>query len=80
MKRLGIFEKWNKESGTPELSLTSIQMAVFTIFAMFFIYQYYITEANDVTVNSLMLIVIVLLGAFAPKAIKGLTDLKNKIK
>ena len=80
MKRLGIFEKWNKDSNTPELSLTSIQMAVFTIFAMFFIYQFYITEANEVTVNSIMLIVIVLLGAFAPKATKGLTDIKAQIK
>lgn len=80
MKRLGFFSKWNVKAEREELSMTRLQMFIFTFFAMFFIYQYYITEGNPVDVNSLMLVFTLLLAVYAPKAIKDLTDLKDKIK
>jgi hypothetical protein len=80
MKRLGFFSKWNVQSQTSELSMTRLQMFIFTFFSMFFIYQYFITEGNHVDVNSIMLVVTLLLAVYAPKAIKDLTDIKDKIK
>jgi len=80
MKRIGFWEKWNKEAGLKELSLTRLQMTIFTIFAMFFIYQYFITESNEPTVNAIFLVIVILLGAFAPKAIKDLAEFKDKVK
>ena len=47
---------------------------------MFFIYQYFITESNEPTVNAIFLVIVILLGAFAPKAIKDLAEFKDKVK
>jgi hypothetical protein len=77
--KLGFFEKWNQDAGAKEFSITRLQMAFFTVFAAFFIYQYYITEENSVTINSLVLVIIILLGAFVPKALKDFSDIKNKL-
>ena len=78
-KKIGFLQRFNKSANMIEFSLTSLQMIIFTFFAMFFIYQYFITEDNDVTVNSIFLIIVVLIGAFAPKAMKDFTSLKDKI-
>jgi len=78
--KIGFFSKWNKDAQKEELSMTRLQMFIFTFFSMGFIYQYFISEDNPVDVNSIMLIVIILLAVFAPKAIKDLTDLKDKVK
>jgi uncharacterized membrane protein len=77
--KIGFFEKWNKDAGVKEFSITRLQMALATLFAFFFVYQYYITEGNSVTINSIMLIVILFIFAVAPKAIKDFSDIKDKI-
>ena len=77
--KVGFFEKWNTDAGMKEFSITRMQMILATLFVFFFAYQYYITEANKVTINSIMLIVIFLVFAVAPKAIKDFSDIKNKI-
>jgi len=77
--RIHFFEKWNKEAGMKEFSLTRLQMAVFTAFTGFFIWQFYIVEGNSVTVNSLVLMIIMFLACFFPKAIKDLSDIKDKL-
>jgi hypothetical protein len=79
MKKIGFFEKWNKDAGMKEFSLTRLQMAIATLFAFFFIYQYYITESHTITVNSLVLLLILLVFAVAPKHIKDFMDLKVKL-
>ena len=79
MKKIGFFEKWNKEAGMVEFSMSRLIMIIVVAFSMFFTYQYYITEAKEVTINSIMLIVIFLVFAVAPKAIKDFSDIKNKI-
>ena len=80
MKKIGFFEKWNKDAGVREFSMTRLQMALFTLFAMFFIYQFFVTEGNPVTVNSIVLVLVILAGAYTPKAIKDFYELKNKAK
>jgi uncharacterized membrane protein len=77
--KIGFFEKWNKDAGVKEFSITRLQMTLATLFAFFFVYQYYITEGNSVTINSIMLIVILFIFAVAPKAIKDFSDIKDKI-
>ena len=77
--KIGFFEKWNTDAGMKEFSITRLQMILGTLFVFFFAYQFYITEANSVTVDSIMLIVIFLVFAVAPKAIKDFSDIKNKI-
>jgi len=80
MKRIGFFERWNREAGVKEFSITRLQMLLATLYAFFFVYQYYITEGNDVTINSITLVVMLFVFAAAPKAIKDFTELKDKVK
>jgi hypothetical protein len=77
--KIGFFQKWNDKAKMKEFSITRLQMALFTVFAGFFIYQFYITEGNSVTVNSIVLVLVLLAGAFAPKALKDFSDLRDKI-
>lgn len=79
MKTIGFFQKWNKDAQTFEFSITRLQMVLFTIFTGFFTYQFYITEGNSVTINSIVLILILLSAGFFPKVIKDFVDLKNKL-
>lgn len=78
--KIGFFEKWNKDAGMKEFSMTRLQMAFLTLFTLFFIYQFYITESNEVTINSIVLILILLTASFVPKAIKDFQDIKDKLK
>jgi len=79
MKKIGFFEKWNEDAGVKEFTSTNLQMILATLFDFFFAYQFYITEGNEVTVNSIMLFVIFLVFATAPKALKDFSDIKKKI-
>ena len=79
MKKIGFFEKWNRDAGVKEFSVTRLQMILATLFVFFFTYQFYIVEGKSVTVNSIMLIVIFLVFAVAPKAIKDFSDIKDKL-
>jgi hypothetical protein len=79
MKKIGAFEKWNKEAGVKEFSMSRILAALLLAFTAFFIYQFYITEGNEVTVNSVGLIVVMLVAVFVPKALKDMTDIKDKM-
>jgi hypothetical protein len=78
--KIGFFQKWNEEAGRNEFSVTRLQMILFTLFDVFFVYQYYITEGNEITVNSLVLVVILLTAAYTPKAVQDFTDMRKKIK
>jgi len=80
MKKIGFFSKYNREAGVSEFSITRLQMALFTLFDMFFAYQYFITEENPVTANSIVLILVLLAAAYAPKALKDFSDIKDKVK
>jgi hypothetical protein len=77
--KIGFFEKYNQDTKDKEFSITRVQMLLATLFDFFFIYQYFITEKNDVTVDSIFLCIVILLFAAMPKAMKDLTDVKDKI-
>lgn len=79
IKKIGFFETYNKEAGVKEFSITRLQMMLATLFAFFFVYQFYVTEGSSVTVNSIVLVVMLFVFATAPKAIKDFTDLKKKL-
>lgn len=78
--KIGFFQKWNEDAQRNEFSVTRLQMLLFTLFDAFFVYQYYITEGNEITVNSLVLVVILLAAAYTPKAIKDFTEMQKKVK
>jgi hypothetical protein len=77
MRSIGFFETWNKEAGLKEFSITRLQMAVFTVYDMFFAHQYFIYKGNEITFNSVLLLIVLLVGAFAPKAIKDFVNWKK---
>ena len=79
MNRINFFEKWNRDAGVKEFSVTRLQMILATLFVFFFTYQFYITEENSVTINSIVLIVIFLVFAAVPKAVKDFADIKDKL-
>jgi len=77
--KIGFLEKWNKEAGVKEFSLSRLLAALFVLFDAFFIYQFYITEGHSITVNSIVLILVLLIAAFMPKALKDFMDIKDKL-
>lgn len=79
MKKIGFLETWNKNSQTKEFSITRLQMVIATLFGFFFVYQYYITEDHTITVNSLVLVLILLVFAVTPKHVKDFMDIKDKL-
>ncbi len=80
MKKIGFFEKYNREAGVIESSSSRLLTIALVIFDMLFTYQYFITENNPVTASSILLVVVLFTAAFSPKALKDFTDLKDKIK
>jgi drug/metabolite transporter superfamily protein YnfA len=78
--KIGFFEKWNPEAGQKEFSITRVQMVLMTLFAMFFTYQYFVTEGNPISVNAIFLVLVLLLSAYVPKALKDLTDIRGRFK
>ena len=79
MKKIGFLEKYNKDAGIKEFSMTRLQMILFTLFTAFFIWQFYIVEGNEVTINSIVLILVMFSASFFPKAIKDFQDIKGKM-
>lgn len=80
MKKIGFFEKYNREAGVIESSSSRLLTIALVIFDMFFTYQYFITENNPVTASSILLVVVLFTAAFSPKALKDFNDLKDKVK
>jgi 4-hydroxybenzoate polyprenyltransferase len=78
--KINFFEKWNAEANCKEFSITRVQMILATLFAFFFVYQYFVTEGNEITVNAIVLVVMLFTFAVAPKAIKDFNDIKDKVK
>jgi len=78
--KIGFFEKWNVSANCKEFSITRMQMALATLFDFFFVYQYFVTEGNEITANAIVLILVLLTFAVAPKAIKDFSDIKDKVK
>ncbi|MBS3777305.1 MAG: hypothetical protein KGY70_19080 [Bacteroidales bacterium] len=79
MKKISFFEKWNRDAGVKEFSLSRLLSALFAAFTAFFIFQFYIVEGNEVTVNSVVLVLVLLTASFMPKALKDYTDIKGKM-
>lgn len=76
--KIGFLQKWNTEANCVEFSITRLQMAICTLFALFFTYQYYVTEGNSITINSITLILVLFAAAFSPKMIKEIIEKKIK--
>lgn len=77
--KLGFFEKWNEEAAMPEFSMTRLQMAIITAFTLAFAWWFFIVKGNTITYPSIMLIAVLLIGAFTPKALKDFIDkIKDK--
>jgi len=76
MKKISFFEKWNKEAECKEFSVTRLQMAAMTVFTMLFSLWYFVWSDHEVTLESVALILIFLIGCYTPKALKDLIDAK----
>jgi hypothetical protein len=77
MKKIGFFEKWNDKAKCIEFSITSLQMAVLTVFTMIFIIFYFIIKNHSVTLESIGLVLVMFVACFTPKLLKDLTGFKN---
>lgn len=71
---IGLFQTYNEKAGKVEWSMTRVQMAIFTLFAMAFLWFFFIEKGNDVNMNNILLTLLLLLTAVAPKAVKDLSD------
>lgn len=75
---IGIFQTVNERNGEKEWSMTRIQMAIMTAFDIVFLWFFFIEKGNEVTMNNIVLTLILLLAAVAPKALKDISASKLK--
>jgi uncharacterized membrane protein len=81
MKKIGMFQTWNKEAGNVEVSSTRIYSGLILLYLFYFDWYFMsLLEKPEITLNFIMLNVVFLVAAFYPKYLKELIDLKNKIK
>jgi len=73
-KKIGFLEKWNEPAQKIEFSITRLQMAVITVFALIFTWYYFIVKGTEVTWNNILLIVILFAAGFSPKILKDIID------
>lgn len=76
MKKIKFFEKYNKEAECKEFSVTRLQMAVLTVFTMIFSLWYFVWSDHEVTLESVALILVFLIGCYTPKALKDFMDMR----
>lgn len=77
--KIGFFETWNAEAQRVEFSITRVQMLLSTLFDFYFIWQFFIVKNKPATWDNLLLTLILILLAIAPKAVKDLAiNLVNK--
>jgi len=84
MKKIGFFQKWNKEAGVPEFSMTRLLQILILIYVFFFDFHYVnliLKSGQDVVIslNFIFLNIVFLIAVFFPKYLKDLIDLKNKL-
>jgi len=76
-KKIGFFETFNKTSERIEKSSTRLQQFLTLIFIFFFTIIY--LGSHSVDLDFILLDLIFLVAAFAPKYLKDFIDLKEKI-
>ncbi len=77
--KIGFLEKWNKDASMKEFSITRLQMAAGTVFFFIFIYMYFVAYNRAITIEALLLVVILGIFATAPKMMKDLADIRDKL-
>ncbi len=75
--KIGFFETYNKESGNVEKSSTRLQQLLTLLFVFVFTLLY--IRTGIVTIEFILLELIFLVAAFAPKYLKDFIDLKEKL-
>ena len=76
-KKLGFFETYNKTSDRVEKSSTRLQQFLTLLFIFVFTVLY--LKAEPINLDFILLEVMFLVAAFAPKHIKDFIELKEKI-
>jgi hypothetical protein len=76
-KKIGFFETWNKTSQQVEKSSTRLQQFLTLLFIFVFTILY--LRDNPVSIDFIILDLMFLIGAFAPKYLKDFIDLKEKL-
>ena len=85
IKKIGLFQTWNKSAGMVEWSLTRMLQLLVLIYWGYFdrFYMNLVSQIDGVepkiTVNFIFLNLVFLIAAFMPKYLKDLIDIKNKI-
>ena len=84
-KKIGLFQKWNGSANRIEWSFTQVCQLLVLLYWMYFDWYFlnmlYKAEGDvKITVNFIVLNLVFLIAVFAPKALKDMIDLKDKIK
>ena len=84
IKKIGLFQTWNKSAGMVEYSLTRVLQLLVLCYWGYFDRFYFLMSAQvndkvEITINFIFLNLVFLIAAFMPKYLKDLIDIKNKI-
>lgn len=78
VKKIGFFEKYEKNSQMIEKSSTKLQSFIMMFFFFGFVFLY--TKDNQITIEFITFALILLTAIIAPKHIKDFGDIKDKLK